>query len=350
MDDIDVENKLHDEAFVEWNRSMRASLSSRSSPNGCSELLNRHGLCHAELFRIPPRRLSAGAPFVFLHLSKCAGTSMLAQLEPMGWTYFTLGTPHVELSSEAVPVVATKCGAGVSAKCCYWRERLHNYNETGRRVKLLTQEPANEQQWVDGHRLMRAVDPGFDGLRDFCAEDLAYVTVLRPPIARAHSHMCEIGVSFAMWQGPAKRPGAVSRQLRDNYYVRSFGGAAAWNAPEGSLSRHHLHAAARTLARFDVVMTVATLSTDAPIQMRRVGLADFRWRHVFSRSRTDNLERAAKEATLRTSGRASCEVPPNDLQLRRLVAASAWDAVLYEFARELASRRTAAYGVELRRR
>eukprot|EP00966_Prymnesium_polylepis_P174931 4047997-Prymnesium_polylepis.1 len=75
--------------------------------------------------------------------------------------------------------------------------------------------------------------------------------------------------------------------------------------------------------------------------MGRVGLPNFRWAHGFSRSRRENLERASKYSWMRSDGGAACEAPPTAPQLARLVAASAWDAVLYEFARVLAARRTA---------
>ena len=163
--------------------------------------------------------------------------------------------------------------------------------------------------------------------------------------------MCEVGAIFDQWQerGPLplfkrrfKEGHYIKKQLRDNYYVRSLGGADAWHAPEGSLGRHHLLAAARTLARFDVVMTVANIKNDAPAQMGRVGLPNFQWGHAYSRGRVENLQRAKQQAWMRTSGRASCQVPPTNVQVGSLVEACAWDAVLYEFARLLAVRRNKA--------
>ena len=112
--------------------------------------------------------------------------------------------------------------------------------------------------------------------------------------------------------------------------------------PEGGLRRRHLLSAARTLARFDVVMTVSGISRDAQAQMGRVGLPGFRWPHASERSRADNLRRADATPSLRTAGRASCEVPPTAAQLARLIGACTWDAVLYELASVLAARRTAA--------
>ena len=209
-------------------------------------------------------------------------------------------------------------------------------------VKILQQEPGNKVQWLGANGVARAIDPGFVA-RDFCPRDLAYLTVLRSPVARVKSHMCEVGANFATWQqdtAVGRHASHVTTQIRDNYYVRALGGAAAWDSPEGGLGARHLLEAARTLARFDVVMTVDTLRRDAPAQMGRVGLPGFRWRRSFARSRADNLQRAAREPWLRTWGVASCEVPPSDAQRSRLVAAIAWDSVLYEFARLLAARRT----------
>ena len=56
-----------------------------------------------------------------------------------------------------------------------------------------------------------------------------------------------------------------------------------------------------------------------------------------------DFARAAKQPWLRTSGRPSCQVPPAASQIERLVEATRLDAVLYELARVLAARRTAAY-------
>ncbi len=215
----------------------------------------------------------------------------------------------------------------------------------GTRPRFLTSEPANE---VVRARTLE-MDPGFDAARDLCEEDFAYVTVLRRPIARVHSHMCERGASFRIWQdptvGPKRHRLAVNKQLRDNYYVRSLGGADAWDAPEGAVTAHgHLLAAARTLARFHVVMTVEGLSSDSPAQMGCVGLPGFRWQHYFSRSRGDNRERAARDGRMRSpqSRGPSCDVPPTEAEQRLLVDGVSLDHVLYEFARVLAARRTAA--------
>ena len=134
----------------------------------------------------------------------------------------------------------------------------------------------------------------------------------------------------------------MKTQLRDNYYVRALGGQEAWAAPEGGVRRRHLLSAARTLARFDVVMTVASLGRDAPVQMARVGLPGFRWPHAYDRSRADNLQRAAAlpsaSRNLAPGTRlALCDVPPTAAQRDDLVAACAYDAVLYECARVLAA-------------
>ena len=312
----------------------------RNAKNGeCTELLRRHGLCDPALLHVPQAHAHYDGnnrhPFMFLHLSKCAGTSLINTISLGQIGLFT---------REERQVAATSCESGTSNKCCWWRERIGNMSRgTSRRLQMLVQEPANTMKWVDDRGLVVHVEPGFDFSRDFCAKDLAYVTVLRPPVERVHSHMCEIGATFGMWQDAAdRRPGHVKKQLRDNYFVRSLGGTEAWNSPEGRLQLRHLHAAARTLARFDVVMTVGSIDSDAPIQMSRVGLPGFRWRREFERSRADNLKRATTDVHLQTrGGMPSCNKPPTAEELRRLVAACTWDAVLYEFAALLAARRTA---------
>ena len=309
----------------------------------CTALLDHYGLCEPNLYRLPEPRGGAyprRKPFVFLHLSKCAGTSLVSSLARFGYTHFSLGLP-ASLATTAA------CGSA-SAKCCWWRERLQNMSASGQRPKLLAQEPANEVQ-----RALRngipgfEVDPGFELARDLCV-DFAYATVLRRPVVRLHSHMCERGATFAIWQTPTspdrtRHRLAVNKQLRDNYYVRAFGGADAWDAPEGALHADHLLAAARTLARFDVIMTVETLAQDSAAQMSRVGLPGFRWRHDYQRSRDDNRQRAHKDARMRVSDSPSCDVPPTAAELGHLVDAVALDAVLYDFARVLAARRTDTY-------
>ena len=346
------------DAAQEWKKHAPTRVS--ASHNGsCSAQLHAHGLCDASLLRLPraPRTVPQ-KPFVFVHLSKCGGTSLLSSLGPTSSFSLRLPTDVTVTPSEH----GSTCGSHVSRKCCWCRETLHNLSSSGGAVpRVLTQEPANDEQSLqpppttaggrsDGEWTVQTiVDPGFDGSRDFCpTEDIAgYVTVLRHPVARVHSHMCEIGVGFKLWQEAGNRgPGHVKTQLRDNYYVRALGGAAAWHAPEGGLRTEHLLAAARTLTRFEVVMTVETLETDAAVQMARVGLPGFRLPHAFSRSRAENLERAKKQPTLQEntgSDLAACEVPPNALQLGRLLAGVGWDVLLWEFALLLASRRTEAY-------
>ena len=153
-----------------------------------------------------------------------------------------------------------------------------------------------------------------------------------------------------MWQDPNPlwHPLAiahVTKQLRDNYMVRALGGADAWDAPEGGLRQRHLLAAARALSRFEIVLTLPTIATDAPVQLGEVlGLRGFQLPRTFGRSRAENLQRAEQSVLMRSSaGVPLCQVQPTAEQLTRLVAACAWDTVLYEFARVLAARRTRAY-------
>lgn len=325
----------------------RSFIDNATAEDGCTAVLKHYGLCDPTLLRVPsaPRiKYTKTTPFMFLHLSKCAGTSLVSSLAYMGYAAFTVRLPHNLATS-------SPCARDVSKKCCWWRERLSNMSaREGGPPKVLEQEPANDVHWIEttgSHRgVVDAVDPGFDAASDFCSEQFAYVTILRPPVERLHSHMCEIGVNNYGWQSRTVRRGHVKTQLRDNYYVRSLGGRAAWAAPEGALNRRHLMAAARALARFDVVMTVASLERDSPVQMARVGLRGFQWPHGFSRSRSDNLQRAARESSSRTLGKPSCQVPPTPAQLSGLVAACHFDAVLYEFARVLAARRTEALARE----
>ena len=302
----------------------------------CTDSMRHYGLCDDALLTLPPPRDALSQrPFVFLHFSKCAGTSLISHLSYLGYLYFSLFLPRTVTSRSAAGCES------VAAKCCWWRERLSNLSASGRRPRLFVQEPGNEAPTVTDSGVLE-IEPTFEASRDFC-DDLSYLTVMRPPVERMHSHMCERGIGFREWQETKPGPLSVRMQIRDNYYVRSLGGPDAWNAQEGGLTRRHLHAAAKTLARFDVVMTVANIARDARAQMGRIGLPGFRWPRVYSRSRADNLNRAKDEPRLRTAGLASCEVPPTAAQLSRLVAACSWDAALYDFARVLADRRTEAY-------
>lgn len=287
----------------------------------CSELLRSHGLCKE--LRERATRHTKHHPFVFLHFSKCAGTSLLTSLQSGGWGYFSLYSGS-----------SANCGGSVSNKCCWWRERAQNLTASGRQIRVLTQEPANEAPTVNNDGKL-PIDPGFNAAADFCP-DFAYLTVLRPPIDRTHSHMCERQVGFRNWQQPPIAFFAVRKELRDNYYVRSLGGVDAWAAPEGELRARHLRAAARTLASFDVVMTLATLGRDAGAQMHRVGLAGFKPPHTYARSRADN--------NMHSGPRPACDVPPTFGELNRLVSATWWDAILYEFASVLAARRSGLSG------
>lgn len=344
------------DAAQEWHPQKGAASSQPHITDECSPLLRQHGLCAPELWQPPSSatRRPREQPFVFLHLSKCGGTSFMQALTKLGLDTISFGTVSGQRS---FPPPTPSCSAArLSAKCCWWTEwlkRNSNNNASRRQVKVLELEPGNAHNALDGGRLVRYADPGFDAARDGCL-DVAYAVVLRPPVERTHSHMCEAGANHSLWQRPDPRSNPlaiakVTKQLRDNYYVRSLGGDEAWAAPEGGLRARHLLAAARALARFEVVLTLDSVATDAPVQLSRLGLAGFRWPHSFGRSRAENLQRASRSATLRSDsagGVASCEVPPTAEQLSRLVAACAWDAVLFEFARVLAARRTRAYAVD----
>lgn len=348
------------DAAREWHPQKGASSSQlphsssqlpHNSPDECSPLLRQNGLCTPALWQPPSSatRRPREQPFVFLHLSKCGGTSFMQALTRLGLDTISFGTVSGQRS---FPPPTPSCAArGMSAKCCWWRERLtRNSTASRRQVKVLELEPGNAHNTLDGGRLARYADPGFDVARDGCLE-VAYAVVLRPPVERTHSHMCEAGANHSLWQRPDPRSNPlviakITKQLRDNYYVRSLGGDEAWDAPEGGLRAHHLLAAATALARFDVVLTLDSIATDAPVQLSRLGLEGFQWPHSFGRSRAENLQRAARSATMRSGGVPSCEVPPTAEQLSRLVAACAWDAVLFEFARVLSARRTRAYAMD----
>jgi hypothetical protein len=144
------------DAEREWSNGTKSRREQGAARNdtSCSELLRRHGLCRPALLRVPEaheREHTRKRPFVYLHLSKCAGTSLLSELQPLGWQYFSLFLPKFASGASA-------CGA--SAKCCYWRERLDKLSAEGSHVGVLTQEPANVAPSVRARRPPRAPSIG----------------------------------------------------------------------------------------------------------------------------------------------------------------------------------------------
>ena len=144
--DIDrAKEGLVDIVRQEWGSKSRKAAPEGKPPQDCTNLLKHYGLCDPALLGVPaPDRLkyTDTKPFVFLHLSKCAGTSLISQLGYMGYLSFSLRLPTELLT-------ASKCTSGDSAKCCWWREKLHNMSMRDLAPKILQQEPANDESWID---------------------------------------------------------------------------------------------------------------------------------------------------------------------------------------------------------
>ena len=141
---LDVELVL--DAAQEWKKPASKRVSANHN-GSCSAQLHAHGLCDPSLLRLPstlrrPRTVSQ-KPFVFVHLSKCGGTSLLSSLRPTN--SFSLQLP-ADVTATTTEEGST-CGAHVSRKCCWWRGTLYNLSRSDGGVpRVLTQEPANDEQ------------------------------------------------------------------------------------------------------------------------------------------------------------------------------------------------------------
>ena len=224
-----VDLQLIISSVQEWQRPSNKVRAATPAPpkdsDDCTPLLRHHGLCTTELLRLPPVKPEE-RPFVFVHLSKCGGTSLLSGLARQGLraAAFERQLPRT------LPPNGRTCHES-SQKCCWWAERLRR---NASNFKLLQTEPANAFNGQDPStlRLVRHAEPGFEVSRDHCAF-AAYVIVLRPPVERTHSHMCEVNANLSLWQNPNPRRSpfdvaSITKQLRDNYFVRALGGAEAW--------------------------------------------------------------------------------------------------------------------------
>ena len=125
--------------------SVSTTASTSNASAMCTAILWHHGLCTPDLLRLPEAKRAAestSSPFMLLHLSKCAGTSLLSA---HAHAWYARDLP-------VAPSPSSACGIAVSAKCCWWRERLRSFSSPGpqhARPKVLTQEPANELSWRD---------------------------------------------------------------------------------------------------------------------------------------------------------------------------------------------------------
>ena len=102
---------------------------------------------------------------------------------------------------------------------------------------------------------------------DLCLQDLLYITMLREPMARAISHLNQHGVVRGQ-DRPAFDAMSMHDQIKyvcnttgkvavlDNFMTRCLLGEATYNAPLLSLAPNMALQAARTLAQFDVVLTL----------------------------------------------------------------------------------------------
>ena len=216
-----------------------------------------------------PSSPSAARLFV-LHLHKSGGTSFCASLAAVGIlnrtavncnTYFDWNAAPPAARLFAWPHGLQACdalGDPHEARCCRWQ-----------RAGVAT---AGIVFCESGHQA-GPCRHGFDAALDMCPR-FAYVVVLREPLSRIYSHMCQHRTSTTMSQADvqlvliALRNGTLppARGLAwrfgpsayDNYNVRSLAGGDAWLAPAGSLTEAHLRRATAALERFDVVLTLGS--------------------------------------------------------------------------------------------
>ena len=207
-----VELSLILDAAREWRGSKAES--SRppvpiSSGDDCSPMLRQHGLCTAALLQPPASTADSLRTYMLLvHLSKTGGTSLLSALARHGFDSRSFAW-EMPLALPPCATAGANCTRG-----CWWAERLRSYTaavlrsggftscagfgacpRSKSKVRVLELEAGNARQvGVVNGQLARHAEPGFDAARDGClgVVGVAYATILRPPVARTHSHMCEV--------------------------------------------------------------------------------------------------------------------------------------------------------------
>jgi len=291
-------------------------------------LLKRAGLCTDELLQVPTRRWTTAKHFFYLHLQKCGGTSVCETLadtlgpDKVNYGEGKLSDPNCN-THPAVLLDKDVRGACDSEKdnCCVWRKVAE---QTG--YRMLAAESGSYYE-------------GFDQ-KDFCPRAFPYATMLRAPIERAHSWICEDNTDVVKF---LRNPFDPAPAKRDNYMVRVF--ADAWGVEEGAIDETHLLKAAKALAAFDVVMTLDTAERDGK-QMAMVGLPDFKLeftsKHAHDLNKDINDDHNVAYFRYSKTAKPNCDEAPTQEQLEQLVGLNVMDALLYEFASVLAATRSKA--------
>lgn len=276
----------------------------------------------------------------FLHLHKAGGTSFCATLAAMGilnrtvvncntYHYFHFdAAPQKALVFQTPQLEACAAAAAEShthgARCCRWRQAALAANG------IVFCEPGH---W------MGPCNRGFDSALDTC-DNFEYATIMRPPIERIYSHMCQHGTNYSTVMR-ALEPGRTPPKRRnewfagtsafDNYNVRALAGPLVWMLPAGSIDGEHLERAKKVLDRFRVVMTLDNLRKDT------VQLGMLSHRSVSRLSTTGIVHASDYSCPVSSTTLANGFTPSERLQIEE---ANKWDLALYAYARKLAQKLT----------
>lgn len=193
---------------------------------------------------------------LFVHLHKSGGTSFCATLAEAGIVDRTTINCNTYFDMEQAPQKAhafprphfgpcdrlAAVGDEHGARCCRWRHAGHMT------AGISFCEPGH---W------MGPCNHGFDPKLDLACAGLQYGTIVRQPLDRIYSHMCQHHASRKDVLR-AVRPGATQPKLPsmwrygpsayDNYFVRALAGGDAWLLPAGRIGAEHLARSARSSA------------------------------------------------------------------------------------------------------
>ena len=233
-------------------------------------------LGYASQLRLPQELAEPGRaaavpppPVFFLHLHKSGGTSFVTTAAERGLyndnDQGIIGRDESELDTFPANALS-KCSGLKNERCCLRRD-------TARHRGMTVCEPGHNVEFGPN-----ACAKGFDPEVELCGGDLRYITLIRDPMQRLLSHMCQhdlvpADVSSAL--SPATEMQATRTILTDadttkwpagpgldNYYVRALAGPSAWSLPAGALNETHFATAQRTLQAFDVIMRLERLPDD----------------------------------------------------------------------------------------
>ena len=196
-----------------------------------------------------PSHAAAAPPVYFLHLHKSGGTSFVTTATERGLYHGTdegvIGRDESELDTFPAKALS-KCSGLKDERCCLRRD-------TAKHRGMTVCEP--------GHNVEsgpNACSQGFDPEIEMCGGDLRYITLIRDPMQRLLSHMCQHtlvppDVDAALFPDPkakkatrtvltdAKTTKWPAGPGLDNYYVRALAGPSVAPSSECDQCYEGLH-------------------------------------------------------------------------------------------------------------